>query len=376
MIDFKRPTAFNRFLVEEDISLGQRVKKFTLEALIDGQWQPLKDQLVEQDDGLTTIGHRRIICFPTIKATKLRFTVTDTKAEPVIKKIGLYLAPDLTADIPNSGEKYASSLHIFFSNPKQMLIDWDSEQTFTSFRDLRNHNSQPINLVVPSVRTIDLMAGRLARQLMLDSTTIATKFHDPETWKALGYNKETFPALFIPNTYEIYWETSIDKLIERLAEENAAFWNADRTALAKQIGLSKNEVVTLASIVDSETANNGEKARIAGLYMNRLHRGILLQSDPTVIFAVGDFTIRRVLNVHLQTPLPYNTYRVAGLPPDPIRIPSIAGIDAVLNYEHNDYIYMCAKEDFSGTHNFAVNYSDHLANARRYINALNQRGIK
>jgi len=248
--------------------------------------------------------------------------------------------------------------------------------TLDLFRDLRNHNSKPINLVVPSVRTIDLMAGRLGRQLMIDSATIAAKFHEPSTQQSLGYNKETFPALFIPNTYEIYWETSIDKLIERLAKENAAFWNADRTALAKQIGLSKNEVVTLASIVDSETANNGEKARIAGLYMNRLHRGILLQSDPTVIYAVGDFTIRRVLNVHLQTPSPYNTYRVAGLPPGPIRIPSIAGIDAVLNYEHNDYIYMCAKEDFSGTHNFAVNYSDHLANARRYINALNQRGIK
>ena len=252
----------------------------------------------------------------------------------------------------------------------------DRLSTLDLFRDLRNHNSKPINLVVPSVRTIDLMAGRLAHQLMIDSTTIATKFHDPETWKALGYNQETFPALFIPNTYEVYWETSIDKLMERLSNENKAFWNADRTAKAEKIGLSKNEVVTLASIVDSETANNGEKARIAGLYMNRLHRGILLQSDPTVIFAVGDFTIRRVLNVHLQTPSPYNTYRVAGLPPGPIRIPSIAGIDAVLNYEHNDYIYMCAKEDFSGTHNFAVNYAEHMANARRYINALNQRGIK
>ena len=148
------------------------------------------------------------------------------------------------------------------------------------------------------------------------------------------------------------------------------------SAKAKKVGLSQNEVVTLASIVDSETANNGEKARIAGLYMNRLHRGILLQSDPTVIFAVGDFSIRRVLNKHLQVESPYNTYKVKGLPPGPIRIPSIAGIDAVLNYEHNNYIYMCAKEDFSGTHNFAVTYFEHQANARRYINALNQRGIK
>jgi len=251
-----------------------------------------------------------------------------------------------------------------------------NKSTLSLFRDLRNHNSQPIRLVVPSVRTIDIMAGRLARQLMIDSTTIAAKFHDPSTWQSLGHTQETFPALFIPNTYEIYWETSVDKLVERLRKENDAFWNDQRTALASQIGLTKNEVVTLASIVDSETANDGEKARIAGLYMNRLHRGILLQSDPTVIFAVGDFSIRRVLNVHLQTPSPYNTYRVAGLPPGPIRIPTIAGIDAVLHYEQNDYIYMCAKEDFSGTHNFAVSYSEHLANARRYINALNQRGIK
>ena len=248
--------------------------------------------------------------------------------------------------------------------------------TLDLFRNLRNHNSKPINLVVPSVRSIDIMAGRLAHQLMIDSTMIAAKFHDQETIQELGYTQETLPALFIPNTYEIYWETSVDRLVERFVKENNAFWNASRTEKAKQIGLTKNEVVTLASIIDSETANNSEKTRIAGLYMNRLHRGILLQSDPTVIFAVGDFTIRRVLNKHLQVESPYNTYKVQGLPPGPIRIPSIAGIDAVLNYEHNDYIYMCAKEDFSGTHNFAVSYADHIANARRYINALNQRGIK
>ena len=135
-ISFRNPTEFNRFVAEEDIALGQRVKKFTLEALVDDVWQPLTDELAEDGDGLTTIGHRRIICFPTVKASKLRFTIVDTKAEPVIKKIGLYLAPVLTADIPNSGEKRSSGLHIFFSSPTQMLMDWDSEQMVTGFRYL------------------------------------------------------------------------------------------------------------------------------------------------------------------------------------------------------------------------------------------------
>ena len=142
IIDLGKPTVFNRFLAEEDIALGQRVKKFTLEALVDGKWQSLKDALVENGDGLTTIGHRRIICFPTVKATQLRFTITDAKAEPIIKKMGVYLAPELNADIPNSGEKKSSGLHIFFSSPTQMMIDWDKEQTITSFRYLPPHNTK------------------------------------------------------------------------------------------------------------------------------------------------------------------------------------------------------------------------------------------
>ena len=132
-LDIKEGESFNRFVAEEDIRYGQRVKKFSLEALVDGQWQPLKDELVENGDGLTTIGHRRIICFPTVKATKLRFTITASRAEPVIKKLGVYHAPELSPDIPNSGEKKSSGLHFFFSSPKQMLIDWDKEQTITSF---------------------------------------------------------------------------------------------------------------------------------------------------------------------------------------------------------------------------------------------------
>ena len=141
-LDIKEGESFNRFVAEEDIRYGQRVKKFSLEALVDGQWQSLKDELVEDGDGLTTIGHRRIICFPTVKATKLRFTITASRAEPVIKKLGVYHAPELSPDIPNSGEKKSSGLHFFFSNPKQMLIDWDKEQIITSFRYLPPQESK------------------------------------------------------------------------------------------------------------------------------------------------------------------------------------------------------------------------------------------
>ena len=135
-LSWDTPTAFNRFLAEEDIAKGQRVRKFSLEALVDGKWQTLRDELVGDGDGLTTIGHRRIICFPTVKATKLRFTINSYKQEPIIKKIGVYLAPELTADIPNSGEKKSSGLHIFFGSPQQMFIDWDAEQTISTFRYL------------------------------------------------------------------------------------------------------------------------------------------------------------------------------------------------------------------------------------------------
>ena len=212
---------------------------------------------------------------------------------------------------------------------------------------------------------------------MLDSASLADILTDTAACAQLGYTRETVPALFIPNTYQVYWDISAEQLLERLQKENAAFWNAEqRTAKAKALGMSREEVVTLASIVDSETTNNPEKPRIAGLYLNRLKANMLLQSDPTVIFAVGDFTIRRVLRKHLDIDSPYNTYKYKGLPPGPIRIPSVVGIDAVLNHEAHNYLYMCAKEDFSGTHNFAATYAEHQQNARRYIRALDKRGIK
>lgn len=244
------------------------------------------------------------------------------------------------------------------------------------YRHLRNGNQEPMKLVIPTSRTMDKLAAVLSRSLMVDSAEIASVLTDSTYLGTRGYTTATIPALFIPNTYEVYWDISVDKLMERMERENSRFWTADRKARANALGLTHEQVATLASIVDEETANDAEKPMIAGLFLNRLRKGIPLQADPTVKFAVGDFSLRRILNVHLRTESPYNTYQTVGLPPGPIRIASIAGLDAVLNPTEHDYLYMCAKEDFSGTHNFASTLPEHYRNARRYQKALNSRGIR
>ena len=244
------------------------------------------------------------------------------------------------------------------------------------YRQLRNGIQEPIRLVIPTARTMDRLAAVLSQSLMMDSTEIASALTDSTFCAAHGYTTATIPALFIPNTYEVYWDVSLDGFIGRMERENKRFWTADRKAKAQACALTHEEVATLASIVDEETANDTEKPMIAGLYLNRLRLGIPLQADPTVKYAVGDFTLRRILNKHLKTESPYNTYLAPGLPPGPIRIASIAGLDAVLNHVEHPYIYMCAKEDFSGTHNFAKTLQEHYRNARRYVRALNARGIR
>ncbi len=249
------------------------------------------------------------------------------------------------------------------------------ENMFTLVRRLANGGQTPIQLKVPEVRTIKDMAQRLSTQLMLSADEIEEVLNDSIFMDSLGYKKETIPCLFIPNTYEAYWNMSARGLVNRLDKEKKAFWEGDRTAKAKSIGMTPEEVVTLASIVESETSYGPEKSRVAGLYKHRMDIDMPLQSDPTVIFAIGDFNIHRVTFEQLRFDSPYNTYRNQGLPPGPIRIPSIQGIDAVLNYEHNEYLYMCAKEDFSGSHNFTNSYSVHLQNAAKYQQALNRRGI-
>ena len=241
---------------------------------------------------------------------------------------------------------------------------------------LLSGNQTPIKLVVPPVRTIDRIAGAVGKQLMTDSASIATLLTNKELIDSLGFTIETFPALFIPNTYEVYWTMTPEQFVTRIVKEYGRFWNADRKAKAQALGLTPIQVSTLASIVDEETNKNDEKPLVAGLYLNRLKRGMLLQADPTVKYAHGDFALRRILLAQLTIDSPYNTYKYAGLPPGPIRIPSMSGIESVLNPTKHNYIYMCAKEDFSGYHNFATTLSEHNANARRYQQALNRRGIK
>ena len=245
-----------------------------------------------------------------------------------------------------------------------------------TFRNLKNGHQEAEMLTVPESKTMERLAGALSRKLMIDSTMIVNSLTDNDFCGRWGYDTATIACLFVPDTYEVYWNVSLDGLMERMQKEHDRFWNGERTAKATAIGLTPNEVSTMASIIDEETANNDEKPMIAGMYLNRLKEGMPLQADPTVKFAMKQFELKRIYHDMLFYDSPYNTYRNIGLPPGPIKIASIKGIDAVLNRVDHDYLYMCAKEDFSGTHNFAHTYSEHLKNAARYSKALNERGIK
>lgn len=251
-----------------------------------------------------------------------------------------------------------------------------SDGIYKVFVNLKSGNQTPVNLTIPSVRTIERMSKDVTKKLLIDSTDVVKALQDSATCKKYGFTTETIACMFIPNTYDIFWNTSVEKLLDRMEKEYKKFWNDERTAKAKNLGLTPVEVSILASIVDEETANNGEKPMIAGLYYNRVKKNMLLQADPTVKFALKNFEARRVLNSMLSYDSPYNTYKYQGLPPGPIRVPSVAGIEAVLDMVHHDYLYMCAKEDFSGTHNFAKTLAEHEANAQKYRQALDQRGIK
>lgn len=242
-------------------------------------------------------------------------------------------------------------------------------------RMLRAGNQEPVKIQFQNMRLKKQFAGYIGSKLEIDSNQFLQMLDSIDLLRTLGFDEENVFCMFIPNTYEFYWNTSSTKFMNRMRDEYSKFWNEDRSAKAKKIGLSPIEVSILASIVDQEALVNAELKRVAGVYMNRLNRGMKLEADPTVIYAIGDFNIKRVLNRMLKFNSPYNTYMYEGLPPGPICMPSVAAIDAVLNYEKHAYIYFCAKEDFSGYHNFASTVAEHQLNARKFQQALNKRRI-
>lgn len=235
---------------------------------------------------------------------------------------------------------------------------------------------EDVELTFNTARTLPELAGKVALNIEADSVEIASMLLDDATISKYGFNRATFKSMFLPDTYRVEWDTDAGEFVQRMADEYKTFWNADRVAKANQLGLSQSEVTTLASIVQAEQQSfPEERPAIAGLYLNRLRRGMRLQSDPTVIYALGDFSINRVLTKQLSTDSPYNTYRIKGLPPGPINIPSKQSIDAVLFADEHDYLYMCAKADFSGYHAFANSLAEHNRNARDFQRALNERKI-
>lgn len=241
---------------------------------------------------------------------------------------------------------------------------------------LRGGLQSPVKVTFNNIRNVDMLAGRIASQIEADSASISNLLHNQEYINQLGFNSYTIPALFLPDTYEFYWNTDAEGFVVRMFQEYNKFWNEDRKQQAQSKGLTPIQVSTLASIVNKETNMSDEMPRVAGVYINRLKSNWLLQADPTLIFAWNDYSIKRVLDRHKEIESPYNTYKYLGLPPGPICIPSLSAVKAVLNAENHHYFYFCAKEDFSGYHNFAKTLTEHNRNAAKYQQALNQRGIK
>lgn len=247
---------------------------------------------------------------------------------------------------------------------RYVLIDGMTNRQLVNM--LRLGHQTPVKVVFNNMRTVEQLAGRISEQIEADSMSIINEINS---------RKNVDATTFIPNTYEFYWNTNADDFVEKMVVEHGRFWNDTRQQKAKEQKLTPREVSILASIIDRETTKTPEMSKIAGVYLNRLNKRWPLQADPTLIYALGDYNIRRVLDVHKNINSPYNTYKFAGLPPGPICIPSIAAIDAVLNAEKHNYFYFCAKDDLSGYHVFAKNITEHNKNAERYRKALNKNKI-
>lgn len=241
---------------------------------------------------------------------------------------------------------------------------------------LRSGKQTPVKVVFNNIRTKQELAEKVGEQIEAQPSSLLNLMNDPDYVNNIGFSTEDILSMFLPDTYEFYWNTSADQFIKKMKKEYDRFWNAERLAKARAIPLNRVQVSTLASIVQLETNKDDEKPVVAGVYINRIKKDWKLEADPTLVYALGDFTINRVLSIYKEIDSPYNTYMYKGLPPGPICLPTTASLNAVLNYSKHNFMYFCAKEDFSGYHSFASSYDKHLLNARRFQKALDRRGIR
>lgn len=301
----------------------------------------------------------------------------------------IYIRPDMTKDQLadslkiNLGEKFGGQVSTVLN-----LLDVDATKQVGCYKIKKNASpyqvarklqfgvQSPVRFAFNYTRTLEQFAEKASAKLLFSKEELLSLLQDDEFCKKFNKTPQTICTLFAPDTYEFYWTVKPEDFVARFHTYYNKFWNEERLNKAKEMKLTPNEVATIASIVEEETAKSDERPKVARLYINRLRQGMLLQADPTVKFAIGDFSLRRIYSHMLKIDSPYNTYKYKGLPPGPIRFVSNSTLDAVLNAPQHNYIYMCAKEDFSGYHNFAVSYNDHLANARRYQRELNRRNIK
>ncbi|MBK7957529.1 MAG: endolytic transglycosylase MltG [Bacteroidetes bacterium] len=250
-----------------------------------------------------------------------------------------------------------------------------SENNWRIVRKLMSGNQTPVNFVINNIVLKEDLAGKIAANLEIDSATVMDKLNDANFCRDLGYTTENILCLFLPNTYQMYWNINWDQFIQRMEKENRIFWTDERLEKAKALKLSKEEIYTLASLVQKEYYKKSERKTIAGVIYNRLNKGMALQIDATCIYATRDFTARRVNETHLHFASPYNTYMKTGLPPGPICIPEIGTIDDALNLESHPFLFYCAKPDLSGYHEFSTNFTAHIHTARQYQKTLNKKGI-
>ena len=252
----------------------------------------------------------------------------------------------------------------------------NTQGALLTLRNLRNGHQAAVHLTIPSVRKLEDMADIICKKMQFSIKEFLSAANDNDFCKSLGYNPQTIIAIFIPNTYDVYWNLSAKEFLGKMKQESDKFWNDSRKDKAKEDKLTPIQISTLASLVQEETNNIKEKPIIAGIYINRLHINMPLQSCPTIRYSLNDFTIKRLYENMLLTDSPYNTYKNRGLPPGPIRNPNPEDIDAVLNYEHHDYLYMCASSNFDGTHHFSKTYEEHKAYSVEYDKELNRRSIR